>query len=54
MEIKVVCFLPSLFLGMLSSNIFITTVEGIYLLDITELANLESEPLETERHWSVD
>lgn len=54
MEIEVVYFLPSLFLGMLSSNVFITTVEGICLLDIAELANLESETLETEKHWSVD
>lgn len=50
MEIEGVHFLPLLFLGKLNSNIFIITVEGIYLLDFKELANLQSETLETTSH----
>lgn len=42
-------FLPSLFLGVLNSNVFITTAGGIYLLDVKELGKLESETLETAR-----
>ena len=35
-ESKALHFLPSLCLGVFNRNIFITTVEGIYLLDIKE------------------
>lgn len=43
-ESAVVHFLPSLFSGVLDCNIFIRTGEGVCLLDVKELANLQSEP----------
>lgn len=48
-EMEDECLLSSRFWDTLNSNLFITTVGGIYLLDIKQLTNLKSETLETAR-----
>lgn len=53
-EPEVLQFLPSLFLGLHNCNVFITTVEGIYLLGVREVANLENESPATARCLSLD